>query len=332
MGQGLMQALVLPAPGDADVFVLRDIPVPEPGPDDIRIAVSYAGVNWGDIQKRLGIYPDPIAYPAVIGLEVAGHVAAKGGNVRGFRIGQRVAAVTGPSMLGGYAGECVVPADYAMAIPDGIPLDLAAAIPAASMTAWHLLHTAYRLRRGETVLVHAIGGGVGLMLTQIARIRGARIIGTVGSAAKAELPLAFGADHVIDRSERDFVAEAIRLTQGRGVDLVIDSLGADVLERSFDALRPFGRLINIGEAAGYPGFDIRAKLYQRSTSLAGFEFLHARPGSEQWRKGVREVLGWLDDGRINMPIAGIYPLAEAGRAHRLLETRQVSGKLLLSVG
>lgn len=170
------------------------------------------------------------------------------------------------------------------------------------------------------------------MLTQLARIKGARIIGTAGSAAKAEIPLSFGAHHVIDRSQQDFVAEAMRLTDGRGVDLVIDSLGAEILERSFDALRPFGRVINISEAAGYPKFDIRAKLYERSTSLAGFEFLHARPGSSRWRRGVKAILGYLSDGHLRMPIAAILPLAEAGRAHRMLESRQVSGKLLLSVG
>jgi NADPH2:quinone reductase len=289
-------------------------------------------VNWGDIQKRQGIYPEPIDYPAVIGLEVSGHVHAIGTKVRGFRIGQRVAAITGPKMLGGYAECCIVPRDYAIALPDSIPLVLAAAMPAAAITAWHLLHSAHRLSRGETLLIHAIGGGVGLMLTQIARLKGATVIGTVGSAGKADRPLAYGAHHVIDRSRKDFVTEVMRLTKGRGVDLVIDSLGAEILEKSFDTLKPFGRVINIGEAAGYPHFDIRAKLYQRSTSLAGFEFLHARPGSPNWRRGIKSILSYLALGRLNMPIEAIFPLAEAGKAHRLLETRQVSGKLLLDVG
>ncbi len=294
--------------------------------------MRYAGVNWGDIQKRQGIYPDPIDYPAIIGLEVSGHVEAIGPAASGLRIGQRVAAITGPRMLGGYADRCIVPEDYAIALPEAIALDLAAAMPAAAITAWHLLHSAHRLRRGETILIHAIGGGVGLMLTQLARLKGAHVIGTVGSPGKAKWPLAFGAHHVIDRSAEDFVAEAMRLTQGRGVDLVINSLGAEILERSFDALRPFGRVINIGEAAGHPHFDIRAKLYQRSTSLAGFEFLHARPGSPAWRRGIKAILAYLTDGRLRMPIEAILPLADAGKAHRLLESRQVSGKLLLDVG
>jgi NADPH2:quinone reductase len=204
-------------------------------------------------------------------------------------------------------------------------------MPAAAITAWHLLHSAHQLRRGEIILIHAIGGAVGLMLTQFAAAKGATVIGTVGSAAKAERPLAYGAYHVIDRSSRDFVAEAMRLTESRGVDLVIDSLGADILERSFDALRPFGKVINIGEAAGDPHFNIRAKLYQRSTSLAGFEFLHARPGSPAWRRGIKAIITRLVKGSLRMPIEAIIPLREVARAHRLLESRKVSGKLLLDV-
>jgi NADPH2:quinone reductase len=327
-----MRALVLSAPGGIDRFALEEVPTPEPRQSEIRIKIRYAGVNWGDIQKRQGIYPDPIDYPAVIGLEVSGHVEAKGAAVRNLQIGQPVAAITGPKMLGGYAEYCVVPEDYAIALPEDMPLDLAAAMPAAAITAWHLLHTAHRLRRGEKILVHAIGGGLGLMLTQLARLKGAKVFGTVGSPGKAEHPLSYGAHHVVDRSSEDFVAEIMRITHGRGVDLVIDSLGAEILERSFDVLRPFGRVINIGEAAGYPDFDIRAKLYQRSTSLAGFEFLHAKPGSPGWRRGTKAILDYLEDGRLRMPIEAILPLGEAGRAHQLLESRQVSGKLLLDVG
>ena len=169
----------------------------------------------------------------------------------------------------------------------------------------------------------------GLLLTQIARAFGATVLGTVGTAGKGDRARAFGADLVIDRSREDFVSAALAFTRGRGVDLVIDSLGADVLPRSFDAVRPYGRVINIGEAAGYPDFPIRPKLYERSTSLAGFELLHAGPGSARWRRGVRYVLGALAGGRLAVPIEGRYPLAEAAEMHRRLETRGVSGKLLL---
>ncbi len=326
-----MRAIIVREPGGVEQLSLVERPAPVPGSGEVAIAVAYAGLNWGDIQKRQGIYPDPIAYPAIIGLEVSGTISAVGRGVDGIVFGQRVAAITGPKMLGGYAEQCVVPAAYVMALPEAVPFDIGAAFPAAALTAWHLLTTASHVERGTRVLVHAAGGAVGLMLVQLAAERGATVIGTVGSQAKRARPLEFGAAHVIDRSSRDFVAESVRLTDGQGVDLVIDSLGAGILERSFDCLRPFGRVINIGEAAGEPHFNIRKKLYERSTSLAGFEFLHARPESEVWEAGVREVVTRVADGRLQIPIEGIYPLGSASEAQARLESRGVSGKLLLRV-
>ena len=200
-----------------------------------------------------------------------------------------------------------------------------------ALTAYHLLHSACRLRKGETVLIHAIGGAVGLMLTQMAVRIGARVIGTVGTPGKAAAPLAYGAHVVVDTNRDDFVEAALEFTKGRGVDLVIDSLGADVLPRSFDALRTYGRVINIGEAAGYPDFDIRPKLYERSTSLAGFELHHARPGSPRWARGVRYVLDGLDGGWLEVPVQGIHDLDDVRAAQQRLEGRGVAGKLLLQV-
>ena len=200
-----------------------------------------------------------------------------------------------------------------------------------ALTAYHLLHSACRLRKGETVLIHAVGGAVGLMLTQMAVRKGARVIGTVGTPAKAAAPLAYGAHVVVDTNRDDFVEAALEFTNGRGVDLVIDSLGADVLPRSFDALRTYGRVINIGEAAGYPDFDIRPKLYERSTSLAGFELHHARPGSPRWARGVRYVLDGLAGGWLEVPVQGIHALDDVRAAQQRLEGRGVAGKLLLEV-
>jgi NADPH:quinone reductase len=325
-------AAVISEPGGVDQFELRDVPEPAPAPGELRIAVAYAGLNWGDIQKRQGVYPDPIAYPAVIGVEVSGIVDALGPGTRGFRLGERVAAITGPRMLGGYAEKCVLPSSYAFKLPESIPFELAAVFPVAATTAYHLVNTALQLRKGEVLLVHAIGGAVGLMVTQFAVAKGASVIGTVGSSGKAALPLAYGAVQVIDRSREDFVEAANSFTRDKGVDYVIDSLGGDVLERSFDALRPFGRVVNIGEAAGYPDFDIRAKLYRRSTSLAGFEFLHAGPGSRRWKKAAREIIRGFAEGRFRLPLERVYPLAEVRSAHERLESRGVSGKLALRIG
>ncbi|MEZ5923656.1 MAG: quinone oxidoreductase [Hyphomicrobiaceae bacterium] len=328
----MIRAVVVYEPGGPEKLALVERPSPAVGPGEVGIRVAYAGLNWGDIQKRQGIYPDPVAYPAIIGLEVSGVVEAVGHGVKGIAPGQRVAAITGPRMLGGYAEQCVVPAEYVMPLPDAIAFDVGAAFPATALTAWHLLTTASHVTRGTKLLVHAAGGGVGLMVVQLAAERGAVVIGTVGSSAKVDRPRELGATHVINRQACDFVAETMRLTGGEGVDIVIDSLGAGILEHSFDCLRPFGRVINIGEAAGEPQFNIRKKLYERSTSLAGFEFLHARPGSEAWRIGVREIVAHVADGRLKVPIAGVHDLSDAGTAHQRLESREVTGKLILRIG
>ena len=326
-----MRAVLVDRPGGLDALRIAEVPDAVPVPGEVLIEVAFAGCNWSDVQKRRGVYPDPVSYPAVIGLEVSGHVRAVGAGVRRLAPGDRVAALTGPRMLGGYAERVAVPAPYVMRLPATLPLDVGAAFPVVALTAYHLLQSAHRVRRGEVVLVHSIGGAVGLLLTQIATAFGATVLGTVGAAGKGDRALAYGARLVIDRSGEDFVAAALAYTRGRGVDLVVDSLGADVLPRSFDALRTFGRVINIGEAAGYPDFPVRPKLYERSTSLAGFELLHAGPGSARWRQGVRYALGALAAGRLEVPIEGRYPLAEAAEMHRRLEARGVSGKLLLEV-
>ncbi len=326
-----MRAVVVAEPGGPDRLELTEVPDPALGAGDVLIDVAYAGCNWSDVQKRQGVYPDPVAYPAVLGLEVSGRVRATGPGVRALAAGDRVAALTGPTMLGGYAERVRVPASYVIALPAEVALETGAAFPVVALTAHHLLHSAYRLRGGETVLVHAIGGAVGLLLTQLAKAAGATVIGTVGAPGKGARPRAYGADLVIDRSREDFVAATLAFTRGRGVDLVIDSLGGEILPRSFDVLRTYGRVINIGEAAGDPDFPIRPKLYERSTALAAFELLHAGPGSARWRRGVRAVVDGLVRGRLEVPIEGVYPLARCAEAHRRLEGRGVSGKLLLDV-
>ena len=326
-----MQAVVVEQPGGLENLHLVEVPKPDPVPGAVQVRIAYAGCNWSDIQKRQGVYPDPVDYPVILGAEVSGIVSALGRGVRNRRVGDRVAAIAGPAFAGGFAEYCAVDSRYVMPLPSGLSLQLGAAFPVVALTAYHLLHSACRLRRGETVLVHAIGGAVGLMLTQMAVRKGAAVIGTVGTPAKAAAALACGADLVVDTNRDDFVEAALEFTNGRGVDLVIDSLGADVLPRSFDALRTYGRVINIGEAAGYPDFDIRPKLYERSTSLAGFELHHARPGSPRWARGVRYVLDGLDGGWLDVPVQGIHALDDVRAAQRRLEGRGVAGKLLLEV-
>ena len=326
-----MRAIAVERPGGREQLRLIEAPVPVPAAGEVLIRVAYAAANWGDVQKRQGIYPDPIEYPAILGAEVSGIVAAAGAGVRRVKVGARVAAICGPKMLGGYADYVALPVEYLLPLPATIPLKTAATLPVATLTAYHLLHTAHKIRRGEVILIHAIAGAVGLALAQIAYLSGATVIGTIGDGAKARLPRRYGAASVIDRSREDFVAATMKFTSCRGVDLVIDSLGGDILPRSFDALRPYGRVINIGEAAGEPDFPVRKKLYERSTSLAGFELLHALPGSRGWRRGVDAVMSLAAAGRLKMPIAGTYPLADCGRLHEVFERRGTVGKLLLEV-
>ncbi len=326
-----MRAIVVEETGGIDRLVERDLPLPTPGKGEITIDVAYAAANWSDIQKREGVYPNPVRYPVVLGLEVSGRVAAIGRGVRRFKVGDRVAAITGPSEAGGYAERCVVGQEFAISLPDGISFEGGATFPVVGLTAWHLINTAYPLKRGETVLVHSIGGGVGLALTQLAAAKGATVIGTVGRSGKSDKARALGASLVIDRSAEDFVAAAMAFTKGKGVDLVIDSLGADILERSFDALRYYGSLVNIGEAAGYPDFDIRSKLYQRCTSMRGFELLVTMRDPARWRRGLGQVVEAVASGRLAIPVAGVYDLSEARELHRALESRAVSGKLILRV-
>lgn len=326
-----MRAILVERTGGLDVLQQVTVPVPEPGPGELRIGVAFAAANWSDIQKRQGIYPDPVGYPAILGAEVSGIVSAIAPGVRGFSIGQRVAALCGPRLLGGYADEVVVPAAYVLRLPGDRPLDQLAGLPLASLTAFHLLYTAYRIRAGQVVLVHAVAGSVGLAVTQVAGMARARVIGTVGRPGKSELPRRMGAELVIDRSSEDFVERALAFTDGRGVDLIIDSLGGEILPRSFDALRFHGHLINIGEAAGEPDFPVRKKLYERSTSMAGFEVLHSAPGSRTWRRGVRFVEDAVARGRLRMPVGAIFSFEAVAAMHATLEGRGTSGKLLLSV-
>lgn len=327
-----MRAVQVERPGGIENLKLVEVPEPVAGPGEVVINVAFAAANWSDIQKREGVYPDPVTYPAVLGLEVSGTIHAVGDGVTGVREGQRVAAVTAPTMLGGFAERCVAGAEFVAALPDDVSLETGAAFPVVTLTAYHLLNSAYSLKAGDIVLVHAIGGAVGLAVTQLAVAKGATVIGTVSSNSKGDRARSYGADLVIDRSAADFCDEVRAFTGGRGIDLVIDSLGADILPRSIDLLKTYGHVINIGEAAGYPDFDIRPKLYENSTSMAGFEVLHAARVPGLWQKGVDDVLGHLRSGDLEMPVEEVFPFEAVHDLTRRLESRQVSGKLLLQVG
>jgi NADPH2:quinone reductase len=323
-----MKAVVVANPGGYDKLVITEVADPLPVKGEVIVSVSIAGCNWGDTQMRSGTYSFPVKYPIIPGYEVAGIVTALGPDVRGVALGDRVAALL-PS--GGYAQKCLAPADMLIALPRQIELTTAAAFPIQAITAYHMLFTVAHLRPGDTVLVHAIGGGVGLYCTQLAVRAGARVIGTVGTLDKEKLAHAYGAEKVVVGGSEDFVAAALALTGGKGVDLLIDSLGGKTLDRSFAAVRVLGHLISIGEAEGAPLDNIRQRLMERSQTFTRFSLGKLDPTTTVWRDAIAYLLRAITDGWLKVPIEAIFPFDQSAVMHERLESRHASGKLLLAV-
>jgi NADPH2:quinone reductase len=324
-----VKAIVIPSPGGHDKLAMSEVADPIAGPGEVVIDVAFAGLNWADTQIRAGTYSHPVKYPIVPGYEVSGTVAALGLGVGQVAVGDRVCAFV---YGGGYAEKCVARADAAIVLPKGIGLDQGAAFPIQALTAYHMLFTVYRLKKGDAVLVHAIGGGVGLFCTQLAVHAGARVIGTVGTPGKEKLPLAFGAERVVLTKTEDFEKAALDLTGGKGVDLAIDSLGGKTLDRTFGVMKKLGHVISIGEAEGMPFNNIRERLLPRSLTFTRLNVGDIEPGSPAWRAGVAMVVGGIVEGWLKVPIEGVYPFDQSAEMHRRIESRQVSGKLLLRVG
>jgi NADPH2:quinone reductase len=322
-----VKAVIVKEPGGLDQLVVAEIPVPACGADDVVVDVAYCGLNWADTMIREGTYPHPFTYPVVPGLEVAGRVAATGENVSNVKRGDRVVGFNEKG--GGYAEKFVVPSGLVFALPPRLPLEIGAAFPVQGLTAYHMLHTIGRVGRGDWVLIHAAGGGVGLYCTQLAVKAGARVIGTVGTAGKEKRPLEYGAERVVLRSAEDFEAVVMETTGGSGVDLAIDSLGAQTLDRTFNVVRKLGRVISIGEAEGVPFPNIRERLLPRSLTFTRFHIGHVDPASRLWQVGFDYVISGILDGWLKVPIEGIYDLDQARDMQARIESRQLSGKLLL---
>ncbi len=322
-----MRAAVVDRPGGLGAFVVREVPEPVAGPGEVLIETAYCGCNWADIQRRMGTYPHPITYPHIMGREVSGTVLALGDGTGGLAVGDRVIAI--PS-TGGYTERCVASAALVTKLPAAIPLDVGAAFQVQALTAHHMLHTVHGTEADEVVLLHAAGGGVGLAATQLAIRAGATVIGTVGTPGKEAAPLRYGAGRVVNLGREDFVAVAREMTAGVGVDLAIDSLGAATLDRTFDAVRTLGHIINIGEAEGTPFPNIRERILPRSQTFTRFSLGHVMERPELWESGMCATLAALADGSLEIPIVARFPLEAVAEMHRRLESRHVAGKLLLS--
>ena len=305
---------------------LEQVDVPQPGPGDALVQVAAAGVNFIDVYYRSGVSKAP-SLPLTIGSEAAGMVVSVGAGVSEVAPGDRVAYAM---VFGAYAEYAVVPAWRLVKVPDAMELETAAAIMLQGMTAHYLTHSTYPLRQGHTALVHAAAGGAGLLLTQAAVRRGARVIGTVGSDAKATLARDAGASDVIVYSRVDFDTEARRLTGGRGVDVVYDSVGAATFDRSLNALRPRGMLVLFGNSSGQvPPFDPYILGAKGSLFLTRPGLLAHLATRDEILERAGAVFDWVMKGEMRVRIDRVLPLEDAGRAHELLESRQTTGKMLL---
>ncbi len=296
-----------------------------PGPGEARVRVSAAGVNFIDVYFRTGLYPRPL--PFVAGLEGAGVVEALGPDVRGLAAGDRVAWASVP---GSYAEVVNVPADRVVPVPSGVTDETAAAVLLQGMTAHYLVHSTRQTRSGDTALVHAAAGGVGLLLIQLLVAAGATVIGTCSTAEKEKLARDAGADHVICYTERDFREEARRLTGGRGVDVVYDSVGQSTFEGSLGALRPRGLLVLFGQSSGpVPPFDLNRLNGAGSLFVTRPSLAHYTADRAELLERADAVLGAAARGDLGVRIGAEFPLAEAAAAHRALEGRLTTGKVLL---
>lgn len=323
-----MRAIVLNPPAEGvENMVVTTRPEPKPGSGEVLMKVAFGGCNFADTMMRRATYPHPKGYPLVAGLEVAGTVVAVGPGVGDFKVGDRVVAFSEDA--GGFADYCAVPARHMTKLPDGIGFDVAAAFYIQALTAWHLLHNVSTTRPGDTILIHAIGGGVGLYLTQLATLAGASVIGTVGTPGKEKRPLEYGAGRVVNRQDEDFVEATLAFTGGKGVDKIVDSTGGSILDRSFEAIRLLGHVVSYGEAEGKPFPNLWERLVRKSLTFTRLHLGHVDPRSEVWKRGTDAVFKLIEDGTLRVPIEEVFPMEEVHAMYSRLESRQVSGKLLL---
>ncbi len=320
-----MKAIVVHEPGGPEQMKYEEIPTPAPKAGQVLIKIAAAGVNYIDTYHRTGFYKLPL--PFTPGQEAAGTVEAVGEGVTNFKPGDHVAYTSAP---GGYAEYAIVPAALVTKVPDGVDLATAAASMLQGMTAHYLTHSTFPLKAGDTALVHAAAGGAGLLIVQMAKMAGARVIGTVSTEAKAQIAREAGADDLILYTEQDFEVEVKRLTENRGVDVVYDSVGATTFHKSIKCIRPRGMMVTFGQSSGPIGtMDPLVLAQNGSLFLSRPVLAHhiSDPKELQWRSG--DIFNWIAAGKLKIHVAKTYKLADAGQAHIDLQGRKTTGKLLL---
>ncbi|MDQ3376725.1 MAG: NADPH:quinone oxidoreductase family protein [Actinomycetota bacterium] len=333
-----MKAVRAKSFGTPDVLVLEEVPVPQPGPGEILIRVESAGVNFSDVKRRRNdAYPFPTTLPYTPGGEVAGTVEELGEGVEGPRIGTPVFALVGADGSTGYAQFALANASGVIPIPPGLSADVASGLVIAGSTAVLILKEAARLQAGETVLVQGAAGGVGSYAVQIAKLLGAgTVIGAAGSPEKREAVLALGADHAVDYTQEDWPDRVLELTGGRGVDVVLEMAGGSAFEQGLSSLAPFGRMVVYGSSSGeslqMSPETVQSLFYDPSPnqSLVAFNlglWFAMRP--EAAVGALRTLIGYVATGRVEVPIGHVLPLSQAAEAHRMLEERRTTGKIVL---
>jgi NADPH2:quinone reductase len=320
-----MKAIQVKQPGGPEAMELADLPIPQPKPNEAVVKLAVTGVNFIDVYFREGRYKAPL--PVVLGQEGAGAVTAVGADVHEVKVGDRVAFF---GSFGSYAEYSAVPANRLVKIPEGISDQQAAAAMLQGMTAHYLAYSTYPLKSGETALIHAAAGGVGLLLTQMAHNIGARVIATVSTDEKAKLAREAGADEIILYTQSDFEAETKRLTGDKGVDVVYDSVGKTTFEKGLNVLRPRGMMVLFGGSSGaVPPYDLIGLSQKGSLYVTRPTLVNYTASRKDLDAHSTAVFGMITSGKLKLRIDHTYPLAEAQRAHRELEGRKTTGKLLL---
>ncbi|HVT59446.1 MAG TPA: quinone oxidoreductase [Thermoanaerobaculia bacterium] len=313
--------------GGPEALVYEEVPDPEAAPGEAVVRIEAAGLNYIDVYHRTGLYKVATPPPFILGQEAAGTVIAVAAGAAGVAVGDRVAY---SGVQGAYAGQAAVPAARLIKLPGAVTTRQGAAATLQGMTAHYLACATYPLQRGDTCLVHAAAGGVGLLLCQIARLRGARVLATVSTAEKAELARQAGASEVILYSRDDFAAEVKRLTEGRGVQVVYDGVGRATFDRSLACLAPRGMLALFGQSSGpVPPFDPGRLATGGSLFLTRPSLGHYTASREELQQRAGDILGWIAAGQLALRIGREFPLREAAAAHRALEGRETTGKVLL---
>ncbi len=311
--------------GGPEVLKLVDAPQPEASKGTVLVRNRAIGINFADTLFRQGQYAQTPQLPDTPGLEAAGVIEKVGEGVNGLSAGMRVAAIGAKA----YSEYMVARASQVIPIPDHVSFDEGAAFPIQVLTAWHILHSSHNTGPGQTVVVHSAAGGVGIVAVQIAKAAGARVIGTVSSASKAAIAKEYGADEVVNYATQDFSAEVMRLTDNRGADLILDAVGKPTFEKGINCLAPMGHLVLYGRAGGAPDPLNPFKLFQRSTKVSGFMLNQQHTGKERWQRGIEDSFRLMKEGKLKLLIGKKFPLFEAAEAHRFMESRGSTGKLVL---